>query len=154
MLTLDRFFAADVVLRISSRVGGWLGDFEEVGMSPRQSYELRNSDAEMLDRQMAIMCYLSVFGWYVAYRMPRHKRGTLVSYHLRQMTLLLLVSTVLLASELILVPLFGWGAMIVAGVGFSLTLLMRMLGLMAAMSGAYEPLPLVGRLAHRVFAHL
>lgn len=152
MLALGRILEADIVWRFSNRLGGWLGDFDEVGISPRSAYE--QPDSAQLDRKMAIMCYLSVFGWLVAYRCPRAQRGTLTDFHLRQMTLVIVVSAVILLTQLIMLPVLGWSSLVVAGGGLGLMLLLRMLGVMAAMSGLYEPLPLVGRLARRLFAHL
>ncbi|RTQ49558.1 hypothetical protein EJV47_12090 [Hymenobacter gummosus] len=143
---------ADVVWRFSNRLGNLLGDFEEVGISPRTSDEWR--DAGQIDRKMAIMCYLSVFGWLVAYRCPRAQRGTLTTFHLRQMTLVTAMSAVLLLTQLLMLPFLGWSSLVVAGVGLGLMLLLRMLGVMAAMSGLHEPLPLVGGLARRLFADL
>lgn len=149
MLALERLLAADVVLRFSSRLGSWLGDFDEVGIAPGGSPEHRGS-TEQLDRKMAIMCYLSVFGWLVAYRASRHERGPLATFHLRQMTLLLLLSVGILGAQIVVLPFFGWSSLVVAGGGLALTLLMRMLGVMAAMSGLQEPLPFIGRFAYRL----
>jgi uncharacterized membrane protein len=152
MLALGRILEADIVWRFSNRLGSLLGDFDEVGISPRSSYEPR--DSAQLDRKMAIMCYLSVFGWLVAYRCPREQRGSLTAFHLRQMTLVTTMSAVILLTQLLLLPFLGWSSLVVAGIGLGLMLLLRMLGVMAAMSGLYEPLPLVGGLARRLFVHL
>ncbi|WP_460676870.1 hypothetical protein [Hymenobacter coalescens] len=113
---------------------------------------MHGADSAQLDRKMAIMCYLSVFGWLVAYRCPRHQRGSLTSFHLRQMTLVIAMSAVLLLTQLLMLPFLGWSSLVVAGVGLGLLLMLRMLGVMAAMSGLHEPLPLVGTLAQRLFA--
>lgn len=152
MLALNRILATDIVWQFSSRLGNWLGDFDEVGISPGLARDSFGADSAQLDRKMAIMCYLSVSGWLTAYRCPRTQRGPLTAFHLRQMTLVTAISAVLVLMQLLMLPLLGWSSLVVAGVGLGLLLLLRMLGVMAAMSGLYEPLPLIGGLAQRLFA--
>lgn len=152
MLALNRILATDFVWQFSSRLGNWLGDFDEVGISPGSARDSFGADSAALDRKMAIMCYLSISGWLTAYRCPRAQRGPLTAFHLRQMTLVTVVSAVVVLTQLLMLPFLGWSSLVVAGVGLGLLLLLRMLGVMAAMSGLYEPLPLVGGLAQRLFA--
>ncbi|OON66726.1 hypothetical protein B0919_21320 [Hymenobacter sp. CRA2] len=141
-----------MVWRFSNRLGNWLGDFEEVGISPRHAYELHGASAEQLDRKMAIMCYLSVFGWLVAYRTPRAQRGSLTTFHVRQMSLVIGLSALIIVAQLAMLPFFGWSSMVVAGIGLGVMLMLRMLGVMGAISGLHEPLPLIGGLARRLLA--
>lgn len=152
MLALNRILATDIVWQLSNRLGNWLGDFDEVGMTPSSMAGTPGSDSAQFDRKMAIMCYLSIWGWLTAYRCPREQRGPLTAFHLRQMTLVTAISAAVVLLQLVLLPLLGWSSLVVAGVGLGLLLLLRMLGVMAAMSGVYEPLPLVGGLANRLFA--
>ncbi|WP_400193367.1 hypothetical protein [Hymenobacter sp. B81] len=147
MLALGRKITDDNLLRWSSRVSSWLGDFDQVGMSSTWALDQRPAEAHQLDRKLSIMCYLSVFGWLLAYRTPRPQRSALVNFHLRQMTLLHLITVVCLVAQVGLLSTWGWSSLMVSGVGIGAIMLMRMLGVMAAISGSCEPLPLVGRLA-------
>ncbi|MCC3159966.1 hypothetical protein LJ737_22200 [Hymenobacter sp. 15J16-1T3B] len=149
---MNRILATDFVWQFSNRIGTWLGDFEEVGICPSNPRDTYGADSGQLDRKMAIMCYLSVSGWLTAYRCPRERRGPLTAFHLRQMTLVTVISAVVVVMQLLMLPFLGWSSLVVAGVGLGLLLLLRMMGVMAAMSGLYEPLPLIGGLAQRLFA--
>ncbi|GAA4382540.1 hypothetical protein GCM10023186_22970 [Hymenobacter koreensis] len=131
-----------------------MGDFEQVDMNVRWSYDQRPAEAQQFDRKLAIMCYLSVFGWLLAYRMPKQHRSELVNFHLRQMTLLHLVTLFCLGLQIVLLPVWGWSSLAVSGVGIGAIMLMRMLGVMSAMNSLQDPLPLIGRLAQRLLRNM
>ncbi|KAA9325549.1 hypothetical protein F0P96_19655 [Hymenobacter busanensis] len=150
MLALGRLVADDTLLRWSSRISAWMGDFDQVDMSIRWSYSQRPAEAQQFDRKLAIMCYLSIFGWLLAYRMPKEQRSTLVNFHLRQMTLLHIVTLACLFSQVAMLPVWGWSSLMMSGVCFGVIMLMRMFGVMAAMNSSQEPLPIIGRLAQRL----
>jgi uncharacterized membrane protein len=79
--------------------------------------------------------------------MHKSQSTPMVSFHVRQMTFLHLLTTTCLLTQIALIPVYGWSSLALTPMGIAPLLLMRMLGVRTAMSGTQEPLPVVGRFA-------
>jgi uncharacterized membrane protein len=105
----------------------------------------------------AILSYMTLVGWVVALVMHKSQKTTLGAYHLRQSLLLFLgvIFAFAAITFVAVVPLLGWLISILAipvvGIG---SLILWVMGLVAAVNGELKPIPVIGEKAQEVFKGL
>jgi uncharacterized membrane protein len=106
---------------------------------------------------VAILSYMTLVGWVVALVMHNSQKTALGAYHLRQSLLLFLAALCAYAAIMFIavVPLLGWLIGIVAipvvGIG---SLILWVMGLVAAVNGEQKPIPVIGEKAQEIFKDL
>jgi uncharacterized membrane protein len=91
---------------------------------------------------VAILSYLTIIGWIVALILHSQEKTKLGGFHLRQALLLGLVAIVLGW-----IPIIGWLLLIALFVFW-------IMGLISAVQGKMDPLPVIGEPAQRWFSGL
>ena len=97
-----------------------------------------DSQAEK-NNTIAIVAYLTVIGLIAAFIMNNDKQNEFGAYHIRQS--LGLCVTALVLAVIGMIPILGW---LINFVGFFVLLFMWVMGLMKAINGKKEPVPLLG----------
>ncbi|HKJ90611.1 MAG TPA: hypothetical protein VJ960_05725 [Oceanipulchritudo sp.] len=97
---------------------------------------------------VAILSYITVFGWIAAVIMNNPKKP-LASFHVRQMLGIMLAGLVL--SAIAIIPVLGW---IVAFIGMIVIFVFWIMGLIGAIQGQQKPLPLIGERSQEWFKAL
>lgn len=97
---------------------------------------------------VAILSYVTVFGWIAAVIMNNPKKP-LASFHVRQMLGIMLAGLALMVVSII--PILGW---IVAFVGMIALFVFWIMGLIGAIQGQQKPLPLIGERSQEWFKAL
>jgi uncharacterized membrane protein len=102
----------------------------------------------------AVISYITIIGWIIAYILNNNKPSSLASWHLRQS---LLINLIMLAISVVqgilaLLPIIGW--IINALLGFFSLVLFAFLivGIVYAAKGEKKTLPVIGDYAQRIFA--
>ena len=97
-------------------------------------------------KTVAIVSYLTIIGWVIAYVMYGNKKQQLSGYHIRQ-SLGIMITGVLfyvLQFMLLFVPFIGWLiSLIMIPIGLFLFVLW-IIGLIAAINGEEKPVPVIG----------
>ncbi|MBN7813393.1 hypothetical protein J0A68_20730 [Algoriphagus sp. H41] len=88
----------------------------------------------------AIIAYLTVIGLIIAFVMNNEKNYPFAKYHIKQSLGLVMVGLGLVLISLI--PILGW---IIYLVGLAVMVYMWVMGLIHAINGRMEPVPLIGR---------
>jgi uncharacterized membrane protein len=99
------------------------------------------------DRTVAILGYVTIFGFIAAIVLHLNHKTRLGAYHLRQM--LGLGLSAVAGAIVALVPILGWLAWCVIAIGITILWVM---GLVSAIRGDMRPVPLVGEHFQRWFA--
>lgn len=87
----------------------------------------------------AIIAYLTVIGLIIAFVMNNEKNYPFAKYHIRQSLGLVVVGLGLVLISLI--PILGW---IIYLVGLAVMIYMWIMGLVSAVNGRAEPVPILG----------
>ncbi|MFO7724694.1 MAG: hypothetical protein R6V45_04010 [Oceanipulchritudo sp.] len=104
--------------------------------------------AGMDPKVVAILSYITVFGWIAAVILNNPKKP-LASFHVRQMLCIMLAGLALMVVAII--PILGW---IIAFVGWIVLLVFWIMGLINAIQGKEKPLPLIGERSQEWFKAL
>lgn len=120
---------------------------EPVGQTPNNVGSADNS------KTVALLSYITVIGWIVAYVMNSNQKSSLGSYHLRQTIFLYIIAICLYIAEILLlfIPFIGWLISLLlmfAGIGL---FVLWIIGLIAAINGEHKPIPLIGKKAQELF---
>lgn len=101
----------------------------------------------MSNKTMAIVSYITIIGWIVAYLefKKREEKSALVNYHLGQSLGLIILSFALSIAMSILIAIVP-SLYVVSGVIGLGTLILLLLGIVTANNEAMKPLPVVGKL--------
>ncbi|MBD0254967.1 MAG: hypothetical protein ICV83_04545 [Cytophagales bacterium] len=106
---------------------------------------------------VAILSYMTLVGWLVALVMHNAQKTALGAYHLRQSLLLFLAALCAYAAItfITVVPLLGWliGILAIPVVGIG-SLILWVMGLVAAVNGEHKPIPVIGEKAQEIFKDL
>jgi uncharacterized membrane protein len=102
------------------------------------------------DKTVAIIAYITLIGFIVAIIVHMNKKTKLGAFHLRQMLGFILTSIAVVFCEVILVfiPVLGWLCFVAL---WASMLVLWILGLVAAINGQMNPMPVVGPLYQKWF---
>ncbi len=98
----------------------------------------------MNNKSLAIISYITIIGWLVAYFIGKDKADALLKYHLRQslgLAIVNIVFSVVLNIVATMVPSLSFLGLI----GFVFIILWIM-GIINAANGAMKPVPLIGKM--------
>ncbi|WP_400075262.1 DUF4870 domain-containing protein [Winogradskyella sp. R77965] len=98
------------------------------------------STTESEGKTIAIIAYITIIGLIIAFVMNSEKKNPFANYHIRQSLGLGLTSFALMLINII--PILGW---IISFVGFLIILYMWVMGLINALNGKEQPLPILGK---------
>jgi uncharacterized membrane protein len=123
---------------------------EPVGQTPNNVGTADNS------KTVALLSYITIIGWIVAYVMNSNQKSSLGSYHLRQTIFLYIIAIGMYIAEILLlfIPFIGWLIsllLLIAGIGL---FVLWIIGLIAAINGELKPIPLIGKKAQELFQGL
>jgi uncharacterized membrane protein len=107
-------------------------------------------------KTVALLSYLTIIGWVIAFVMNGSQKTTLGAYHLRQTLFLFIIGLCLYIVQLFLlfIPFIGWIVsllLIFGGIGL---FILWIIGLIAAVNGEQKPMPLIGNKAQEIFKGL
>jgi uncharacterized membrane protein len=105
-------------------------------------------------KTVAIVSYLSIIGWIVAFVLYGSNKTSLGAFHLRQTIALFLlaISTWIAQIVLFFIPFIGWligVLMIFVYIGI---FVLWIIGLIAAINGEEKPMPIIGKKAQQWFS--
>ena len=104
-------------------------------------------------KTIAIVSYLTIIGWVIAWVMHSKNKTAIGAYHLRQTLGLMVVGLAfyVIQTVLIFVPYFGWLInLLFIPLGLGLFVLW-ILGLIYAINGDTKPVPVIGAKAQQLF---
>ena len=90
-------------------------------------------------KDIAIICYLTIIGFLVAFVLNSDKKHAFASFHIKQM--LGLILTGLALSLIGIIPILGW---IVSIIGTLVLVFMWVMGLINAINGQQKVVPILG----------
>jgi uncharacterized membrane protein len=104
----------------------------------------------------AIVSYLSIIGWLVAYfGMHKDKKTELASYHLRQTLLLYIIGFILGLGQRIVISIMPVGLVsTVFGIVYFALFILWIIGLIGAIQGIKKEIPLIGKKAESLFPNI
>ena len=105
-------------------------------------------------KTVALVSYITLIGWIVAFVMHSNQKTALGAFHLRQSLFLFLVGFVLYIANIcfFFIPYLGWivnVALSLCGIG---VFILWVIGLVAAINGEQKPVPILGETAQRMFS--
>jgi len=121
------------------------------------STEQPGNPAPAMDgKTIAIISYLTLIGWIIAFVMYGNSKSRLAIYHLRQTLLLMLVAVAVYIAQAVLlsIPHIGWllsMASLAINIGF---LILWVIGLIGAVNGQEKPMPVIGEKAQQLFGKM
>ena len=116
-----------------------------------------NSNMQGMDgKTIAIISYLTIIGWVIAYIMNSNNKSEIAIYHIRQSLFIMLAGIVfyIVQTMLLFIPYLGWLiALLSIPVGLAL-LILWIMGLIAAINGEEKPVPIVGEKAQQLLSSI
>lgn len=118
--------------------------------SPTRTEKVVNTDD---GKTVAIISYLSIIGWIIAFVMHGSNKTTLGAYHLRQTIALFVISlcTWIVQVLLVFIPYIGWALDILLIFVYIGLFVLWIIGFVAALNGQEKPMPLIGKKAQQWF---
>jgi uncharacterized membrane protein len=106
------------------------------------------------DKTVAIVSYLSIIGWIIAYVIYGNNKTSLGAYHLRQTIALFILAIALWIAEILFlfIPFIGWLISILLIFVYIGIFVLWLLGLIAAINGEEKPMPIIGKKAQQWFS--
>jgi uncharacterized membrane protein len=111
-----------------------------------------NATQSMEGKSIAIISYITIIGWIVAYIMHGNNKSQLGAFHIRQSLFLMICgfTTAIAQMLFVFIPFLGWLiSMLLYFVLLGLFVLWIM-GLIAAINGEEKPVPLLGAKAQEL----
>ena len=104
-------------------------------------------------KTIAIISYFTWIGWIIAFVMHSSNKSSIGAYHIRQTLLLHILAIVIgIFRTMFLFSFFGWTILWFSWLLFIGLFVLWLLGLIAAINGKEEPMPLLGKPAQQWFA--
>lgn len=118
--------------------------------SPTRTEKVVNTDD---GKTVAIISYLSIIGWIIAFVMHGNNKTPLGAYHLRQTIALFVISlcTWIVQMLLVFIPYIGWALDILLIFVYIGLFVLWIIGFVAALNGQEKPMPLIGKKAQQWF---
>lgn len=97
-------------------------------------------------KTIALISYLTLIGWIVAFVMHGNNKTSLGVFHLRQSAFLMLLAIGLYTIQylLLFIPHIGWMLSILFGISGLGLFILWIMGLLSAINGEEKPLPVFG----------
>ena|SRR6516225_8902148 len=108
----------------------------------------------MKTNQWAMIAYITIIGWIVAYVKSKENRSNLVSYHLEQalgLAIAGMVWGIALSIVIAVLPAALSGILSIAGL---LPIIFMVFGIINANNGVQKPIPVIGKFFQNKFAFL
>jgi uncharacterized membrane protein len=120
---------------------------EPIGPTPNNAGTADNG------KTVALLSYITIIGWIVAFVMNNNQKTVLGAYHLRQTFFLFIIALCIYVAQMFLlfIPFIGWlisFLLLFAGLGL---FILWIVGLIAAVNGEQKPMPLIGNKAQVLF---
>ncbi|MDP3312745.1 DUF4870 domain-containing protein [Lutibacter sp.] len=116
-----------------------------------------NTGMQQMDgKSIAIISYLTIIGWIIAYVMYGNNKSQLAIYHLRQSLFIMLIGFTfyIVQTMLLFIPYLGWlVSLLLIPVGLVLFVLWIM-GLISAINGEEKPIPIVGEKVQQLLSSI
>jgi uncharacterized membrane protein len=112
-----------------------------------------NATTQTMDgKSIAIISYLTIIGWIIAYVMHGNNKTQLGAFHLRQSLFLMITgfAVSILQWILIFIPLLGWIISILLYFVLLGLFVLWIIGLIAAINGEEKEVPLLGKKAQEL----
>lgn len=107
-------------------------------------------------KTIAIISYLTIIGWAIAFAINSSNKSQLAIYHIRQSLFLMLAALLLyvLQTMLLFIPYLGWMvSLLLTPVSLCLFVLWIM-GLISAINGEEKPVPIFGDKAQQILSRI
>lgn len=107
-------------------------------------------------KAVAIISYLSIIGWIIAFVLYGNNKTALGIYHLRQTIALFLVGLGLWILQMLLlfIPFIGWIIGILMIFVYIALAIFWIIGIVGAINGQEKPMPIIGKKAQEWFKGL
>lgn len=116
-----------------------------------------NSVMQGMDgKTVAIISYITIVGWVIAFVMNSNNKSGIATYHIRQSLLIMLAVFLLFIVQTMLsfIPYLGWlVSLILMPVGLVL-LVFWIMGLIYAINGEEKAIPFIGETAQQLFSSI
>lgn len=101
----------------------------------------------------AILCYLTIIGWIIAFLLHSGDKTKLAAFHLRQSLglMVLILAIYLINYPLVSIPFFGGIASLILNAAL---VVLWVIGLLYAIKAEEKPLPVIGEYFQKWFAQL
>jgi uncharacterized membrane protein len=118
----------------------------------KQSTESQSYDGKTI----ALISYLTLIGWVIAFVLHGNNKTSLGVFHLRQSAFLMLAGIGIYAVQFFLffIPYIGWTVSVLAGIMGLGIIVLWILGLIAAINGEEKPLPIFGMKIQKMLSGL
>lgn len=115
--------------------------------------QTENANTTTMDgKSIAIISYLTIIGWIIAYVMHNNNKSQLGAFHLRQSLFLMLTgfATAIAQSMLLFIPFLGWIISILLYFVLLSLFVLWIIGLIAAINGEEKKVPVLGDKAQEI----
>lgn len=115
--------------------------------------QTENANTTTMDgKSIAIISYLTIIGWIIAYVMHSNNKSQLGAFHLRQSLFLMLTgfTTAIAQSLFFFIPLLGWLVSILLYLVLLGLFVLWIIGLIAAINGEGKKVPILGDKAQQL----
>ncbi len=115
--------------------------------------QTENANTTTMDgKSIAIISYLTIIGWIIAYVMHSNNKSQLGAFHLRQSLFLMLTgfTTAIAQSLFFFIPLLGWLISILLYLVLLGLFVLWIIGLIAAINGEEKKVPILGDKAQQL----
>lgn len=111
-----------------------------------QNENVNTGTSTMDGKSIAIISYLTIIGWIIAYVMHGNNKSQLGVFHLRQSLFLMLSGFAIAIAQWIffLIPILGWIISILLYFVLLGLFVLWIIGLIAAINGEEKPVPILG----------
>ena len=115
--------------------------------------QTENANTTTMDgKSIAIISYLTIIGWIIAFVMHSNNKSQLGAFHLRQSLFLMLTgfTTAIAQSLFFFIPLLGWLVSILLYLVLLGLFVLWIIGLIAAINGEEKKVPILGDKAQQL----
>lgn len=111
-----------------------------------------NATQSMDGKSIAIISYITIIGWIVAYVMHGSNKSQLGAFHIRQSLFLMICgfTTAIAQMLFVFIPFLGWIISILLYFVLLGLFVLWIIGLIAAINGEEKPVPLLGAKAQEL----
>lgn len=104
-------------------------------------------------KTIAIISYLTIIGWIIAYVMHGNNKTALGAYHIRQTATLFIIGIGIWFIQMLVafIPIIGWLVGILLVFVYIGLFILWIIGLIAAINGQAKPIPVIGEKAQEWF---